>query len=108
MWIFYFHVDFTVYRKKLEDDLKGDTSGHFRRLLVSLCNGQRDESNTVDNHAANRDASALLEAGVQMLGTDESIFNMIFCQRNLNQVKLVSFNKIHFPIANSPIFPFCT
>lgn len=66
-----------------------ETSGNFKRLLVSLCAGGRDESGVVDQEAAHRDATELLRAGELRAGTDESIFNLIFCQRNYGQIKLI-------------------
>lgn len=66
-----------------------ETSGNFKRLLVSLCVGARDESGVVDVMAAQRDATELLKAGELQVGTDESTFNMILCQRNYQQLKLV-------------------
>lgn len=32
-----------MYKKSLEEDLKGDTSGSFRKLCVSLVQGRRNE-----------------------------------------------------------------
>lgn len=66
-----------------------ETSGNFKRLLVALCAGSRDESGVVDHDAAGRDATELLRAGELRVGTDESTFNMVFCQRNYAQIKLV-------------------
>lgn len=66
-----------------------ETSGNFKRLLVSLCAGGRDESGVVDQEAAHRDATELLRAGELRAGTDESTFNLIFCQRNYGQIKLI-------------------
>lgn len=60
---------------------------------MSLCNGSRDESGVVDHEAAGRDATELLRAGELRVGTDESTFNMVFCQRNYSQIKLVSITK---------------
>lgn len=66
-----------------------ETSGNFKRLLVSLCVGARDESGVTDVLAAQRDATALLKAGELQIGTDESTFNMVLCQRNYQQLKLI-------------------
>lgn len=78
-----------MYGKSLENELMSETSGNFKRLLVSLCNGCRDESGQIDHDAATRDATELLRAGELRVGTDESTFNMVFCQRNYAQIKLV-------------------
>ncbi|XP_045473247.1 annexin B9-like [Harmonia axyridis] len=77
------------YGSSLESDLKGDSSGTFKRLLVSLCAAGRDESMVTDIHQARYDAQQLLRAGELQLGTDESTFNMILCQRNYAQLKLI-------------------
>ena len=80
---------FSVYGKNLESELMSETSGNFKRLLVSLCTAGRDESGAVDPEAAHRDATELLRAGELRAGTDESTFNMIFCHRSYAQIKLV-------------------
>ena len=46
-----------MYGTNLESALIGDSSGSFRRLLVSLCAGGRDESNFTDVAAAKVDAA---------------------------------------------------
>lgn len=77
------------YHKNLESDLKGDTAGTFKRLMVALCNAGRDESMMTNLQSATADAQALLQAGELRLGTDESTFNMILCQRNIAQLQLI-------------------
>ena len=77
------------YGKSLEQEMKSDTSGSFKRLLVSLSCGNRDESMTTDINSAKVDAQELKKAGVGRWGTDESAFNRILCMRNYAQLKLV-------------------
>uniref|UniRef100_A0A672HD93 Annexin n=1 Tax=Salarias fasciatus TaxID=181472 RepID=A0A672HD93_SALFA len=79
----------TEYKKKLEDAISGDTSGHFRRLLISLSQGNRDERETVDISLAKQDAQALYAAGENKLGTDESKFNAILCARSKPHLRAV-------------------
>ena len=78
-----------LYGRDLEHDLIGETSGHFKRLLVSLCAGGRDESNHTDPLRANQDARNLYRAGERRLGTDESCFNAILASQNMYQLRLV-------------------
>ncbi|KAF7705730.1 annexin A4-like [Silurus meridionalis] len=77
------------YGKTLEDAIIHDTSGHFRRLLVSLSQGNRDERENVDVSVAKQDAQALYNAGEKKLGTDESQFNAILCARSKPHLRQV-------------------
>ncbi|XP_062851202.1 annexin A11a isoform X2 [Trichomycterus rosablanca] len=79
----------TENKKSLEDSISGDTSGHFRRLLISLAQGNRDESQTVDISLAKQDAQTLYQAGENKVGTDESKFNAILCARSKPHLRAV-------------------
>ncbi|KAI5606770.1 annexin A8-like protein 1 isoform 2, partial [Silurus asotus] len=76
-------------KKSLEDAISGDTSGHFRRLLISLAQGNRDERENVDISLAKQDAQTLYQAGENKLGTDESKFNAILCARSKSHLRAV-------------------
>ncbi|XP_078421529.1 annexin A4-like [Cetorhinus maximus] len=75
--------------KSLEDDISGDTSHMFQRVLVSLATGNRDEGNWVDDEQAEKDAKALYEAGEKQWGTDEVAFLTILCTRNPTHLRKV-------------------
>jgi len=75
------------YKRDLEKDSVSETSGHFKRLLVSMCQANRDESGTVDMAKATKEAQDLFSAGEKKWGTDESRFNVVLASRNFNQLK---------------------
>ncbi|TSM12558.1 Annexin A4 [Bagarius yarrelli] len=74
------------YDRDLEDDISGDTSGMFKRVLVSLATAGRDESTRVDEALAKLDAKEIFEAGEARWGTDEVKFLTILCVRNRNHL----------------------
>ncbi|XP_045514744.1 annexin B9-like isoform X2 [Pieris brassicae] len=78
-----------MYGTLLEDDLRGDTSGNFKRLMTSLCMGNRSEDFHIDQGRAREDARSLLQAGELRLGTDESVFNAVLCSRSFPQLAAI-------------------
>ncbi|XP_008576158.1 PREDICTED: annexin A3 [Galeopterus variegatus] len=79
---------YTVYKKSLGDDISSETSGDFRKALLTLADGRRDESLKVDEHLAKKDAQILYNAGENRWGTDEDKFTEILCLRSFPQLKL--------------------
>uniref|UniRef100_T1IXL1 Annexin n=1 Tax=Strigamia maritima TaxID=126957 RepID=T1IXL1_STRMM len=77
------------YGKSLEDAVIGETSGHFRRLLISLLCSNRDESCVAAMDEVADDARLLVDAGENSWGTDESAFNKILVTRNFNHLNAV-------------------
>ncbi|KCV70358.1 hypothetical protein H696_02685 [Fonticula alba] len=74
------------YNKDLERVIASETSFSFKRLLVSLVQGNRSENHSPDFHLAYSDAMELYRAGEGRWGTDESMFNKILCQRSFPQL----------------------
>lgn len=71
-----------MYKRNLQKDVESETSGTFKRLLVSLLQGNRSESTHPNQEECAKNAKDLYEAGEKNWGTDESMFNKIFCVRS--------------------------
>uniref|UniRef100_A0A915ISI8 Annexin n=1 Tax=Romanomermis culicivorax TaxID=13658 RepID=A0A915ISI8_ROMCU len=78
-----------IYHTELEDALSGETSGHFRRMLVSLTVGGRDESSQTDRNRAVQQAKQLYEDGEKRWGTVESTFNSTMIMNNPSQLQAI-------------------
>ena len=79
----------SVYKKTLEEDIADDTSGHFKRVLVSLVQANRDDTgNKINRTKARREAQELHAAGAAKWGTDESAFNKVLCARSFPQLRV--------------------
>ncbi|CAH8567071.1 unnamed protein product [Schistosoma bovis] len=75
--------------RDLENDVKSDTSRHFKRVCIALLQGDRDESLKVDMELVRKDAENLYRAGEQKLGTDESRFVQILVSRSFAHLRLL-------------------
>ncbi|XP_052569192.1 annexin A1 [Peromyscus californicus insignis] len=82
-----------VYREELKRDLAkditSDTSGDFRKALLSLAKGDRCEDFSVNQDLADTDARALYEAGERRKGTDANVFITIMTARSFSHLRRV-------------------
>lgn len=56
------------YNAELEADVKGDTSGGFQDLLLSILGGDRDAGSSVNQEEAKEDAKALYQVQTENSG----------------------------------------
>ena len=69
--------------RTLLKDIEGDTSGHFRKVLVALLSAKRPiENKELDYGECEKCAKELYEAGEKRLGTDEEVFTKIFTEKS--------------------------
>uniref|UniRef100_A0A8D0CJA9 Annexin n=1 Tax=Scleropages formosus TaxID=113540 RepID=A0A8D0CJA9_SCLFO len=78
-----------AYGRDIEADIVSDTSGHFKKMLVVLLQGTRDESGVVHADLVEEDAKELYAAGEEQWGTDEATFIMILGNRSVTHLQMV-------------------
>ncbi|KAK5890158.1 hypothetical protein CesoFtcFv8_010383 [Champsocephalus esox] len=78
-----------AYGSDIEEDIIADTSGHFKKTLIVLLQGTRDESGVVDADLVEQDAQDLYAAGEEQWGTDEAKFIMILGNRSKTHLHMV-------------------
>ncbi|XP_004431145.1 PREDICTED: annexin A13 [Ceratotherium simum simum] len=76
-----------LFGRNLESDVKDDTSGNLRKILVSLLQANRDEGGDVDKDLAGKDAKDLYDAGEGRWGTEELAFNEVLAKRSHKQLQ---------------------
>ncbi|CAI9564982.1 unnamed protein product [Staurois parvus] len=79
-----------LFKTELEKDIVSDTSGDFRKLMVALAKGKRQEDcSVVDYEKIDQDARELYEAGVKRKGTDVSKWISIMTERSIPHLQKV-------------------
>lgn len=79
-----------LFKTDLEKDIVSDTSGDFRKLMVALAKGRRqEESSVVDYEKIDQDARELYEAGVKRKGTDVSKWISIMTEKSIPHLQKV-------------------
>ena len=90
---------YLVFNRPLEKDISGDTSGHLKKILLSLLHGERPDTNEVNEDEAENDARTLYEAGEKKWGTDESKFVEILSTRRFSDFVLCLCSSSFFRLA---------
>uniref|UniRef100_A0A3Q4I261 Annexin A2a n=1 Tax=Neolamprologus brichardi TaxID=32507 RepID=A0A3Q4I261_NEOBR len=84
------NIIFIVFKKELEKDVAGDTSGNFAKLLLALVQTKRAEPSSVtDYEKIDEDARALYDAGIKIKGTDVATWISIMCERSVPHLQRV-------------------
>ena len=78
------------YNRDLENDVKSETSGTLRKLLIALLQCSRSSNTNPNSVQCAQIAQEIFSAGEKKLGTDESIFNKYFCTLSPYELAAVS------------------
>jgi len=79
-----------LFDRSLVDDLRDETSGDFKHLLVALVTVERDELYETDEDQAETDAQAIFDAGEgRWFGTDEDEFTKVLATRSYLQLRII-------------------
>ncbi|XP_064363920.1 annexin A13 isoform X3 [Dromaius novaehollandiae] len=76
-----------LFDRDLESDVKSDTSGSLKKILVTVLEANRDEDQEVNAELAGQDARDLYEAGEGRWGTEELAFNVVLAKRSYPQLR---------------------
>ena len=76
--------------RNLVEDIKSETSGSFKRLLISLLQGCRSDNVNPQIQECEAMAKDLFNAGEKKWGTDDSVFNKIFSLRSPMEIACIS------------------
>ncbi|XP_064363919.1 annexin A13 isoform X2 [Dromaius novaehollandiae] len=86
-----------LFDRDLESDVKSDTSGSLKKILVTVLEANRDEDQEVNAELAGQDARDLYEAGEGRWGTEELAFNVVLAKRSYPQLRATfeAYEKLH-------------
>ena len=76
--------------RDLISDVKGDKSGPFRKLLVSILQKERDDNTEPNIEECNKIANELYETGDKKLANDDSVFYKMFTTRTPLEISYIS------------------
>jgi len=75
-----------IYSKSIVEDVSGDTSGDFKKVLVALLHGVRADASGVNLEQAKTDAENIYNKGEGRLGTDDEFFIDFFTTRSYQHI----------------------
>jgi len=89
------------YKRDLEKDVKSETSGTLRKLLIALLQCSRSTNTQPNPEQCKAIAEEIYKAGEAKLGTDESVFNKYFC--SLSPIELAHVARAYHQITGHTI-----
>jgi len=76
--------------EQLQMDIVGDTSWNYKKTLLELLKGQRDQSANIDNAKVVQDAETFYKKGEGRLGTDDQFFVEFMTSKSNRYLQAVS------------------
>ena len=89
------------YKRDLEKDVKSETSGTLRKLLIALLQCSRSTNTQPNPEQCKAIAEEMYKAGEAKIGTDESVLNKYFC--TLSPIELAQVSREYHKLTGHTI-----